>query len=124
MAELYRVALKLSNSTGLGPEWLPAAVRTSLPGSELVDVESYDGSQAVVRMRGVAPAYGAHIAATPEGLQLPLPGAPTADVMAVETSGSEPEPVASSGTAPAVQILGALGLIALVWYLIHRIPHV
>jgi hypothetical protein len=116
----YRVALVLENTVGLGPEWLPTAVRASVPGAELVSVESYDEHTAVIIVRGAVPAVGETLSPGAEGLSLPLAATPKGTVTAASEALDAAVPVTDTGKA-ALSVLAAVGLLAAVWYLIARI---
>lgn len=121
MTSLYRVELRLANASGLGPEWLPAAVASSLQDASLAAVESYDGATAVVIVRaGARPAVGSEVSLGAAGLALSLAATPSGTVVGVGDALDAAVPTSSSHAA--LSIVGALGLIAVVCYLLSRIP--
>jgi hypothetical protein len=118
---LYRVELRLSNATGLGPEWLPAAVAGSLQDASLASVESYDGVSAVVIVRaGARPAVGADVSLGAAGIALSIGATPSGTVVGVGDAldAALPPPTKNA----ALSILGAISLIAVVCYLVSRMP--
>lgn len=117
----YRVELRLESAVGLGPEWLPVAVRSSLPDAELVSVESYNDAAAVVLIRAASrPAVGQALTPGAEGVSLPLVASPRGTVVNVSDAVEQALPPTTPGKA-AVSVLAAVGLLAVVWYLVSRI---
>jgi hypothetical protein len=120
---LYRVELRLENSIGLGPEWLPAAVRSSMQSSELYSVESYSDTSAVVLIRsGRRPAVGESVTAGAEGMSLPLAASPRGSIINVSEAVDAALPSAQGQEKAAIKVLGAVGLLAIVCWLVSRIP--
>ena len=119
---VFRVELRLENAIGLGPEWLPVAVRSSLAGGELLAVESYSETSSVVLLSANArPVIGQSITPGAEGMSLPLAASPKGTIVNVSDAVDVVLPGTSDPGKAALSILAAVGILGVVWYLVSRI---
>lgn len=130
---VYRVTLELQSATLQSPTWMVGALGARYPRADLLAVERYDGSGAVVLLRwrrgtGRIEA-GDVISAAVEGLQVPgeaLPSGTVTDV-ALEPLYQHPQEFAeralslSPESKTALQVLLAVGILVGVAYLSDQI---